>query len=111
MLFILKHSDHSVEKQRELRRWYFDNRLLYSALADPALLDSVAQTVTVNEKVPKAGQEELDFPEFVVDATGEPVTVTRVIHLTAMPLKWMLTMAGAWNPGQISAVQCATASR
>ena len=100
MLFILKHSDHSVQDQRELRRWYLDNGVRYSALADPALLDSVAQTVTVNTKVPIAGQEDSDCPKFISDANNEPVTVEQVIHLTAMPLRWMLTMTGAWKPGQ-----------
>ena len=109
MLFILRHADHSIETQRELRRWYFDNGLLYSELVDPALLDSVAQTVTVNKKVPMAGQDGLDFPEFVVDANGEPVTVQQVIPLTAALLRWMLTMTGAWNLDRVSAATFAAA--
>jgi hypothetical protein len=72
MLLILQHSDHSVANQRELRSWYSDNGLLSSELVDPALVDSVAHTVTVNKKVPMAGQEDHDFPEFVRTRTTNP---------------------------------------
>ena len=102
MLFILRHADHSIATQRELRCWYFDNGLLSSELVDPALVDSVAQTVTVHRMVPMAGEGGLDFPEFVVDANGEPVTVEQVIPLTVPPLRWMLTMTGAWNPNHVT---------
>jgi len=111
MLFILRHSDHSVDNQRDLRRWYSDNGLLYSELADPALVDSVVQTATVNKKVPVTGQEDHDFPEFLTDVNDEPVTVQNVIHLSALPLRWMLTMTGAWNVEQGSAATSATVSR
>ena len=97
MIFVLTHSDHSVENQRELRRWYSDNGLLHSELADPGLVDAVARTVTVNKKVAIPGQEEQDFPEFVLDANGQLVTVEQTVQLVVMPLKWMLTMTGAWN--------------
>ena len=109
MLFILEPLNHSIEKQSELRRWYFDNGLVYSELTGTALVDSVAQTVMVNKKVPMAGQEGLDFPEFVADANGEPVTVEQVVRLTVRPLRWMLTMTGAWNLDQVSTATFATA--
>jgi hypothetical protein len=110
MLLLLRYSDHSLDNQRELRRWYSDNGLLFSELADLALVDSAAETVTVNKKVPMAGQEDHDFPEFVTDADDEPVTVD-VICLTAMPLTWMLTMTGAWNEEQAGAATSASAFR
>lgn len=100
MLFILRYSDHSVERQRELRHWYFANGLLHSQLVDPTLMDTVARTLTVNQKVPMAGQENQDFPEFVVDADSRPVTVERVVDLMVTPAGWMLTKSGAWpGPG------------
>ena len=95
MLFHLRYSDHSVQNQRELRYWYFDNGLLYSQLVDPVLVDTVARTVTVQKKMPVAGQESQDFPEFVVDENGQAVTEEQVVDLVVMPVPWMLTMIRA----------------
>jgi hypothetical protein len=99
MIFIVRNSDHSVENQRRLRQWYFDNALLYSTITDPAVVDSAARTATVNMRVPIAGQEDQDFPEFVVDAQDQPITVERVMPLAVCPLGWMFTMTGAWTAG------------
>jgi hypothetical protein len=103
MFFILPHSDHSVDRQRDVRTRYSDNGLLHSELTDPALVDSVAQTVRVNKKVPVAVQEHHDFTEFVTDAGDVRVTMEDVVDLAALPLSWTLTMTGAWNVEQGSA--------
>ena len=96
MLFKLNHSDHPAQRQYALRCWYLDNGLLPSQLVGPALVDTAARTVTVDTRVPVAGQEGRDSPEFVVDADGRPVSREQVVDLVVMPLPWMLTMTGAW---------------
>lgn len=97
MLFRLRYSDHSLEKQRELRCWYFDNGLVSSQLVDPAVVDIGARTITVKKRVPVAGQESQDFPEFVLGEDGSPVTVEQVVDLRVMPLPWMLTKIRGWT--------------
>lgn len=102
MLFVIRESDQAPGRRRELRRWLVANGVSYTELADPVLLDSVAQTLTVRTFVPVPGQESLDFPEFVVDAHGELVTVEHVLDLVVMPLPWMLTKRGGWTRSELT---------
>lgn len=98
MIFRLNYSDHSLPNQHQLRQWYFRNGLLLSELAGASLVDAAAQTLTVRRRVPVAGEEDADFPEYAVDDNGDPVTVEDVVALTAPPLRWMLTMTGVRAP-------------
>lgn len=91
MYVIIKQYAQPNERRREYWNWCFENGFIATEVADLVVVDTDAQTVTIQRWLPLSQPGDPDFPELRRDEFNQPLAETLTLPLLAAVPSWMVT--------------------
>ncbi len=93
MIITVRQSEQSADRRRAFWAWCYANGFAATEVADPIVVDTDQQRLTISQWLPVSQPGDPDFPELRRDEFNRPLTEHRELPLVAPVPDWMLVEA------------------